>query len=279
MNFFESITSNPIFPIATFLIGILVRTYFYYKSKKSKTLKYVLKSYNLIKDHTSKFSELNILYKGEEVKNFTVTKMIFWNSGKETIDGKDITNADPLTLAAQEGCRILELTILKANNPASVIKVSENADSKTFTVSFDYLDHLDGAVLNIIHDGTNSNDIRFTGRIKGLKKIVRTSIPKVPETTHTLVPFPIHLNLSKYPPNKRRFHYGMSRVWTGLSIMFFFILSKLLGEYFPDNELFKSQLSWNAYWLFAIPCGLIIASGIYIIRKKIPKGLDIYEDV
>ncbi|MFN8155728.1 MAG: hypothetical protein U0Y08_15645 [Bacteroidia bacterium] len=279
MNFFETLTHNPIFPIATFAIGILVRTYFYYKSKKSKVLKYVLKSYNLVKDHTSKFSGLNIQYKNEEVKNFTVTKMIFWNSGKGTIDGKDITSAEPLTLTAKDGCRILEATILKSNNTASLISVSDIKDNNSISLSFDYLDYLDGAVLNILHDGTVSDNIEFKGKIKGLEKVVKTSIPKAPETIHIFVPFPIHKDISKHSPNKRRLYYGLSHVWMGFFMMLLIGIAKVGQHYFPDSKFFTTGNDDNDLWFMLILCGLIMLNGFYIMSKKLPKELDMYEDI
>jgi len=278
MNFIETITHNPIFPIATFVIGILVRTYFYYKSKKNKVLKYVLKSYNLVKDHTSKFSELNIKYKNEEVKNFTVTKMIFWNSGKGTIDGKDITTAEPLTLVAKDGYRILEATILKSNNNASVVSVSEVKDNNSITISFDYLDYLNGAVLNILHDGTTSDIIEFKGKIKGLEKVVKATIPNAPDTVHIFVPFPIHKDISKHSPNKRRFYYGLSHVWIGVLMLLLLGIPKVGQYYFPESKFFSTGNDDSILW-FAIPSGLIMLNGFYIMSKKLPRDLDMYEDI
>lgn len=280
MNIIELITKNPAFPIATFIIGILVRTYFYYKSKKTKVLKYVLKSYNLVKDHTSKFTDLNIKYKNEDVKNFTVTKMIFWNAGKETLDGKDITTAEPLTLKIKDGFRFLEVSILKANNEASQISISPIQNNNTINIAYDYLDNLDGAVINIIHDATKSDDIEFSGKIKGLKKIVKTSFPKAPDSVLIFVPFPIHKDISKYSPNKRRFLYGLSHLGFALTMAAFFVSAYFLEHQFPDNQFFNSDGDKEmSIWILIVPCGLLALNGFYVMSKKLPKDLDVYEDI
>jgi hypothetical protein len=280
MNIIEIITKNPIFPIATFLIGILVRTYFYYKSKKTKVIKYVLKSNNLVKDHTSKYSDLSIKYKNEEVKNFTITKMIIWNAGKETIHGKDITTVEPLKLKVKEGCKILEALVLKSNNNASSISITEIQNGNSFNLNFDYLDSLDGAVLSILHDGTISSDIDFSGKVKGLKKIVLGTIPKAPDNVHFFIPFPIHKDISKHSPNKRRFFYGLSHIGYGVTLALFFLLGHYLEHKFPESTFFNTDGDQEIpMWLVAIPSAFLIINGIYIMSKRLPKDLDLYEDV
>lgn len=278
LNIFDTITHNSIFPIATFIIGILVRTYFYYKSRKNKRLKYVIKSFNLIKDHTSKYSGLTVKYKDEDVKTFTVTKLIFWNSGKETIDGKDITGAEPLTINVKEAFRLLEVSIEKSNNAASSIIVSHVIDGKSATVSFDYLDNLDGAVLNIIHDGITSKDVEFIGKIKGVKQMSETSVPPAPKKIFLFVPFPISKDISKYNPNKRRTYYGLSWIWNLFMFVLLLGLFKLLAHYFPDNKDLFVPESDRSLWIMLIPFGLMLLNGIYIMTKKLPKELDLYED-
>jgi hypothetical protein len=281
MNLIESITHNPVFPIATFVVGILVRTYFYYKSKKQKVLRYVLKSYNLLADHTSKFSDLSIKYKNEDVKNFTVTKLIFWNSGKETIDGKDITNAEPLKIKIKEGFRILDVSLIKSNNIASQISVSQIYDNSHIVLSFDYLDFQDGGVLNIIHDGVTSEDIDFKGKIKGIRKIIKTSIPKAPDSVHFFIPIPIHKDVSKHNPNKRRFYYGLSQTIMGITFAGFVFLMKLLQELFPNSKFINNggKIDNTMIYFMCILSGFIIAFGIYTMCRRLPKDLDIYEDI
>lgn len=280
MYIIELITKNPAFPVATFLIGILVRTYFYYKSKKTKVLKYDLKSYNLVKDHTSKFTDLNIKYKNEDVKNFTVTKMILWNAGKETLHGKDITTAEPLTLKIKDGFRFLEVSLLNANNEASQISISPIQNNNTINISYDYLDNLDGAVINIIHDAIKSDDIKFSGKIKGLKKIENTSFPKAPDSVYIFVPFPIEIDITKYTPNKRRFLYGLSIVGYALTLAALSALSYFLEHQFPDNNFLNPDGDKEtSIWLGIVSCVLLVLSGLYIMSKKLPKDLDFNEDI
>lgn len=278
LNIFDTITHNSFFPIATFVTGILVSTYFYYKSRKNKRLKYVIKSFNLIKDHTSKYSGLAIKYKDEEVKTFTVTKLIFWNSGKETIDGKDITDAEPLIIKVKDKFRLLDASIEKSNNTASSINISQVVEGKSASLSFDYLDNLDGAVLNIIHDGVTSKDIEFTGKIKGLKQMSETTVPPAPKRIIIFVPLPISKDISKHNPNKRRTLYGLSWIWNVLVFVILFALLKVLAHYFPNNkDLFVAEND-KSLWILLFPFGLLLVNGIYIMSKKLPKELDLYED-
>jgi len=276
----EQISKHYLFPLIAFVIGLLVRTYFYYKAKKNKNLKYTYKSYNLIKDHSSKFSDLNISYKGEEVSNFTVTKLIFWNNGRETINGSDITNVEPLRIEIKKNLKFLEASIIQQNNKASEIKISKSNDGREIFLEFDYLDNLNGGVINIIHTGNSERELNFKGRIKGIKRIVQATIPKAPNHIHYFIPFPIHKDISKKKPNQRRFHYGLSLTINGLLIVvlgFVFYLLNIYEIIEDSNNGFRDPKSM--IYLSMFPAGLFILNGIWVMTRRLPDGLDLYEDL
>lgn len=278
MQLLEYIIHNPYFPFITFVIGILVSTFFYFKSKKNKDLRYILKTYNLIKDHSSKFSNLSIKYNGADVKNFTVTKVIFWNNGKETIDGKEITVKEPLKLKIRENHRILDANVIQSNNPASQVTISEIKDDY-LTIQFDYLDYLNGAGINIIHDGEASDIIEFIGKIKGLRRIKQVSIPNAPKAVHYYIPIPIHHDISNKSPNKRRFYYGLSYIISGICFSLIMSVIEILENYFPNSKIFSSKESDLPLLLLLLPGFLFLLNGIFILSKRIPEGLDVYEDL
>jgi hypothetical protein len=145
-------------------------------------------------------------------------------------------------------------------------------------LSFDYLDTLNGAVLNIIHDGVNSKDIEFTGKIKGLKQMSETSVPPAPKRIYIFVPFPISKDISRHNPNKRRTFYGLSWIWNFFVLVMFLELMKLLAFYFPNNKDLFVLENDRSSWILVFPFALMLANGIYIMSKKLPKELDLYED-
>ena len=55
------------------------------------------------------------------------------------------------------------------NNPSSQFDVEMSKDASNVKIVFDYLDNKQGAVIQIIHTGKNSNDIQVKGDMKGTK--------------------------------------------------------------------------------------------------------------
>jgi hypothetical protein len=274
----EDITTDPYFPLITFIIGIILSLFLYNKSKRSKSLKYVIRTNNLFKDHTSKLTGLEVKYKTESVKDLSVSKLMFWNSGKVTIEGKDNTEAEPLAICMDGDAKILEASIIKENNSASRIELFEN-EQNSYTLKFDYLDGLDGAVINIVHTGLDSEGITLKGKIKGIKKIKKSSIPKAPQRIHLLVPIPIEISIAKYTAKKRRVLYGLSHISIGILWALIASVGKFLEKTFPDNAFFNSDGNTEIpVWIVVIPAALFVLNGLYIIVKKIPQDIDLYED-
>lgn len=153
------------------LIGIIASYYFYRKSLKIKEPCWSVRSSNLIQDYSTKVEQLKILYKDEPVENLTISRVLFWNNGSDTIDGSDIKTANPLKIVGAENVNILDSTIIASNNASSQIKAILNKAENSIPIEFDYLDDKQGAVIQIIHTGKTSEDIKVIGDIKGVKKL------------------------------------------------------------------------------------------------------------
>ena len=129
-------------------------------------------STNIFKDLSDKFELLEILYKGQKIKNLTITKIIFWNNGKETIKKEDIVPSDPLVLEVDKGFQILDVKIFP-NNSSSKFTYSISDDLSTAKLDFDYIDKNEGAVIQISHSGYSSENIQLKGKIMGVGEPIR----------------------------------------------------------------------------------------------------------
>lgn len=49
-------------------------------------------------------------YSGPQIENLTVTKIAFWNAGRDTIDNQDVASAGPF-VHVKEGYKILDVKI------------------------------------------------------------------------------------------------------------------------------------------------------------------------
>lgn len=166
---YEPIKSFIIDHIGTFIsttIGIILLLIFYFKSKRIRKPKFFVWSFNLIKDASKKLKKLEVIYSKKKIENLTVTKIAFWNDGKETIRKDDIPQAAPLKIVINNKYKILEAEVIKRTNEENLVKVIKK-NNKSIIVTFDYLDKGEGATIQVIHTGQSSEDINFIGKIKG----------------------------------------------------------------------------------------------------------------
>ena len=163
---FLTYIGGPLLTIISVFVAI-VSIAITFKSKRERKPRYSILSYNIIKDFVNMFDALEIRYAGQTVKDLTVSKIIFWNAGRETIDKDDIVKADPITIRMSDNYKILDQNIIAMNNETDNFYLIPSEDGSKVIVEFDYIDKNDGAVFQIIHTGKSNKDIEFHGRIKG----------------------------------------------------------------------------------------------------------------
>lgn len=167
----ELIVADSWFALLSFLIaiiGVIMAIFFYYRSKKVKSPCYAIESINVVKDLESKIDSLEVLYDGKPVKNLTVTRIAFWNAGKDTINSEDIPTAKPLIVSIEGGGKILDAKILKTINPINLLSISTSDDQLSSNIKFEYLDKGDGAIFQFIHTDINDKNMVVDGLIKGV---------------------------------------------------------------------------------------------------------------
>ncbi len=174
LNFLKGSTFSQIVGI----IAILLSIYFYRKSKKSRTPTYIIRTINLIKEKIQKIETVQIRYSGEIINNLSISKIAFWNDGKETINSSDVAQKKPIIIKINEEFEILDAEIIFNKNEANDFKITISEDHKYISVTFDYFDFEEGFVLQVYHTGNDSEDLVVEGQIKTVKMIVRKDISK-----------------------------------------------------------------------------------------------------
>ena len=114
--FTELFNNNPLlnaFSLFLAILGIIFTTYFYFKSKKIRIPIYILRTVNLVRENVQKIDTVNILYAGNKVDNLSITKIAFWNDGKETINNSDVAQNNPIRLIIDKDCIFFHTIILK----------------------------------------------------------------------------------------------------------------------------------------------------------------------
>lgn len=172
-DFFLNIFSgSPLFNLISFIIallGIILTVYYYPKSKKEKKPVYDIYTFGVIFPQISSLENLEIKYKDSLIKRLSVTKISFWNAGKETIRKGDLNPSNPVRIRINEGLTIYDIKVLFEKKDNSFYL--KHIDNNEITIEFDYLDYNDGLVLAVYHNGSKNSDLKILGKIIGASKI------------------------------------------------------------------------------------------------------------
>ncbi len=260
-KFIETITNNPWFLFITGVITILAYIWGI-RNKKVKRPKVLTKSINILTNNVDKIEGLKISYLDEEIPNVTITKVIIWNEGKETIDGSDIAPKDPLVIKALNDVRILNHNIIYVKNESNAIRLTKTINNKELKIDFDYLDYEEGVIIQILHTGDSTNAIDVEGSIKGFGKVKVANKRKKRKTIISRNGFKILDKASNF-----------------LTMIIFIIIDVFL--------VLLSVFSIDTYGLFTfetigsmfmtIITGAVGYTFYKLIRKQVPRGFEDFE--
>ena len=174
------IINHPAFSVISFIIGVLgiaLAFIFYVLSKKEKTPCFDSSNNSIIEGVDKKLNDLEVRYKGVSQKRITVTKVVFWNDGKDVIHGSDIVKKDPLRIVCPENVEILDIQILTEGNNPNSVELQDPINDKEgmyYPVTFDYLGHKDNVIIQLVHNGESYLHFNVKGKLKGVRSIGRS---------------------------------------------------------------------------------------------------------
>lgn len=159
---------NIIFLLLT-IFSIVIAFYFYFKAKKEKSPVFNKQTIRLLQPKLAKLKNIEIKYVGQVINNLSLTRLAFWNSGKESIRKEDIPINDPLQIVTVGEVKIYDVEIDFENkvNNFFVEKINDNLIS----ISFDFIDFNEGVILNVYHSGFDSKELAINGTLIGANKI------------------------------------------------------------------------------------------------------------
>lgn len=147
------------------VIGIVLAVVFYRKGKERKEFSYSLRSRTLIRKKKAKFEKLSILYGEKKIDDLCVSNFTIWNSGNKPLNASDMVASKELTITAIEDSRILDVEVIARSEKTNNFSVS-HSDEHSAKILFDYVDAMEGVVVQIIHTGTNDS-LGIDCKIKG----------------------------------------------------------------------------------------------------------------
>lgn len=248
-------TTDIIIGVAGIVLGFVTSYVFYLIQLKRRELCWSIDSASLIKGYSSLFEKLEILYGGQKIENLTVSKIVIWNNGNETIDGKDIAIPPHIYPRDEENTKILDAKIIKTSTLGNGFEILEKSDDSILLFQFDYLDPNQGAVIQIIHTGISVLPFILDGEVKGVKEVEYKSK---------------RLDFASQVPRLFVYFYALAMfVFFGI-FLYNFIVLKVTTEF-----------GWTG-WIMAVTLFLLVFFIIFDIRQmrntaKIPKGLSVFE--
>ena len=150
------------------------------KNKEKKEFSYCLRSRTLIRKKKAKFEKLSIVYGGKQIDDLCVSNFTIWNSGNKTLNASDMVTSKELTITALEDGKILDVEILKCSEETNKFSL-QLLDEHTVKILFDYVDKMEGVVIQIIHTGTNDS-LEIDCKIKGGRPVnnyINDRLPQV----------------------------------------------------------------------------------------------------
>lgn len=157
---------SAIFGLLSFVLAV-VSIYLFLRSKKEKKPMFCIRSINLIGDLYNKIGGLEIFYKDKPVSNVFSTNVAFWNNGGEVLNKNDISQTEQLRVVFPKG-KILDKEIVTTTSNSTNFEIEQRNENEVI-LSFDFLEKNEGAVVNLLHTSKSLKDVKFIGKIKGVK--------------------------------------------------------------------------------------------------------------
>jgi hypothetical protein len=169
------------------VIGLPLSVFLYFKSKRERLPRWSVRSNNIIKGHKDKYPAVSVRFQGfgDEISNLTVSKVILWNHGKETIRKADVIKPG-ITLRLKEGLTILDVSVVQVRTAENKFAVTRSQDRSSATIAFDYIDHGEGVMFQVFHTGTSDHDLTITGKVMGAGEPVRMPVTPGQKPLHKM---------------------------------------------------------------------------------------------
>jgi len=267
-DFSNFVCQNPWLNIVSFaltLLSVILAIVFYIKGKKVRLPIYRTRNINLINDGINKIKLIDIFHNGDKIDNLSVSRIVIWNAGKETIRSSDITK-DKFRIEIDEKYEILEHEILYQEKSANDFKLVPNG-SNILEIGFDYFDYEEGIIVQICHTATTDDSLKVRGAFKGVKNIIRDDSEKKAFTTFgKIFSFPLFDSFIDYILSKK------------ISALFLFLAPILLVVLMYYTQYARGMIVGSAIFV----CAFIFVSywsAAYMVwkRNNLPKCFKLFE--
>jgi hypothetical protein len=273
----ESIISEIVTPsnITTIIVGILtgIFSFFiaikYYYSPPEPV--YLERGFLLARSKDPELDKkLELSFEEKPIPRLSKYYLIFWNKGKQTLNGEDIQTQDPITIEFTEGTDILDVRSLNEYKEKKIIDFkSEKVNNKLF-LKFNYLDCNQGFTLEILHTDENPYPKLMTGTIKGVPSGIKNLGAIIPE----------NMDIGIFPEFFKKFSlfkkvYFLVVIFLAYSIFMFILQLALLFLSFPSYFSISNSANIISLFLYGGFSVFLIVLLLIARKRKCPDQLKI----
>lgn len=140
--------------------------YTWVAGKKRKQLSISCRTNEIIIEGKSNIDKLQIRYDGQDIADLSCTKFYIWNSGNTVLNTSDIVSSRPICIKNTGSAVILNAEIVRVSDETNSF-VIKSANEQSVEISFDYVDHGEGFVMQILHSG-DSKDLEIVAICIGI---------------------------------------------------------------------------------------------------------------
>lgn len=172
-NLIQFLLSDPRVNLISLILtgfSIVLAVVLYVRSVTVKVPRFSIRTRIIIAPELAKDNPIRITFLDNPIENLSLTHIAFWNSGRATISHSDIAESDPLRIVVNDA-RILSAEITIMNRPANSFKATLDPEDGALYIYFDFVDHMDGAILQIYHTADSPESLKIMGTIKGAKQL------------------------------------------------------------------------------------------------------------
>lgn len=162
------------------IIGLVLTVFFALRYAEKKDPRLYSVHFERIATPEDAPEDLSISYRGASVNRVTTSLIWLWNAGKRPIQAADIPPTQPIRIRLTEhgnAVSILDVKVVKSSRPSIELRAERHGEESAVLLSFAFLDHNDGALVEIQHNGSPFAHVEVGGVILGAAKGIRLMEP------------------------------------------------------------------------------------------------------
>jgi hypothetical protein len=163
--------------VVAFLAGVATiwLFWFFIRDRKHRKPCYAVLANTLLRDPAARLPALDVRFSGTPIQSLTVARVAIWNAGREILRAADVARTDPFTLATPDDVRILDARVIQSTSRPGEMTLKQVSESEV-RIAFEYLEHCQGSVIEVIHTGTAAEDLAVRGSVQGAAPVRRVKV-------------------------------------------------------------------------------------------------------